>query len=123
MRETAYWLINIACAIVILVLLGVHMGVMHLDAILARLVGTVPEPLAWENMVNRGKSTTQVVLYIVLLGTALFHGFYGLRTMLLEFFSSDRAARVITAGCVTAGGVLFVTGTAVTVVFALNGAG
>ncbi|MBT8135539.1 MAG: hypothetical protein KJO54_00865 [Gammaproteobacteria bacterium] len=117
MQETGYWLLNIVCAVVILLLLGAHMGVMHLDAILAAVFGITPEPLAWKNMVARGHSNAYTFTYIVLLATALYHGFYGLRTMLLEFFSGERSERAITATCVVAGVVLFAVGSYVTVMF------
>lgn len=117
MGETAYWLLNIVCAIIILVLLGAHMGVMHLDAVLSAMFGMQPRPLAWENMIARGHSVTYTITYIILLAAALFHGLYGLRTMLIEFFSGERAARAITTTCIVAGVVLFAVGSYVTVMF------
>ena len=117
MRETFYWLLNIVCAVVILVLLGLHMGIMHLDGVLAAVFGAPEKPLSWNNMLERGGSSFFTVTYVVLLATALFHGFYGLRTMLLEYWSGLRAERVITAACWFAGIALFAIGTYVTVSF------
>ncbi|MDH3588976.1 MAG: hypothetical protein OEQ74_06195 [Gammaproteobacteria bacterium] len=117
MRETIYWLLNIVCAVVILVLLGLHMGIMHLDGVLAALLNTSGHPLAWENMLERAGSGFFKSTYVLLLATALFHGFYGLRTMLLEYWSSPRAEHIVTVMCWAAGLTLFFTGAYVTISF------
>ena len=54
---------------------------------------------------------------MVLLGTALFHGFYGLRTILTEWWTSKGAARVVNAGCWLIGVALFVIGTVAALTF------
>jgi succinate dehydrogenase hydrophobic anchor subunit len=83
MRETAYWAWFIIAAIVILVFAGLHMTVMHLS-----MLGIFnPEGGAvtnWGNVAFRSQNQFLAFSYIVLLGAALYHGFYGLRTIVFE---------------------------------------
>lgn len=112
-----YWLINALCGVLLLVLLGVHMISMHLDDVLAKLVSGDGQALEWASVRRRGQSLFVTVTYVVFLGTALFHGLYGLHTMLTEFCSGRRAARWIFVGCWSLGIFLFVTGTIATLSF------
>ena len=91
--KTRYWALNIASALVLLVLLGAHMGVMHLPGLLGQLNPAWGDPLAWEQVRERGNSLMATVGYVLLLGLALFHGFYGLHRLLTEFIDGQRAAR------------------------------
>lgn len=83
MRETAYWTWFIIAAIVILVFAGLHMTVMHLSmfGIFNPEGGTVTD---WGNVVFRSQNQFLAFSYIILLGAALYHGFYGLRTIVFE---------------------------------------
>ena len=117
MRETLYWLLNIICAVVILFFLGLHMGIMHLDGLLAAVFNTPSNPLAWNNMLGRAQSSFFTVSYTLLLAAALFHGLYGLRTMLLEYWSHPRAHKIVTISCWVAGTTLFVIGSYATISF------
>ena len=56
------------------------------------------------------------VNYILLLAVALFHGFYGLHTILTEFWTSRRAGTLIASTCIGVGGGLFVLAVVTTVV-------
>jgi succinate dehydrogenase hydrophobic anchor subunit len=47
------------------------------------------------------------VNYVLLVGVCLFHGFYGLHTMLTEYFTGPRAGIVAGTGCLATGLVLF----------------
>lgn len=114
-----YWLINALCGVVVLFLLGIHMAGMHLDDLLAPVIDSSTEPLAWAQVNDRGQSLLITVSYVVLLGTALFHGLYGLHTILTERWSGRRAARIVLYGCWSAGVILFLTGTIATVSFYL----
>ena len=49
--------------------------------------------------------------YIVLLGAALFHGFYGLRNIMFELNPGDATKKAVSGLLVTAGLVLFAVGT------------
>ncbi len=48
------------------------------------------------------------VNYILLLAVALYHGFYGLYSILTEYWSGRRAGALIGGGCIAMGGFLFV---------------
>lgn len=114
-----YWLINAICGVLLLVMLGMHMATMHLDDVLILLIGNDDNPLGWPQVVERGKNNIVTAGYIVFLGTALFHGLYGLHTILTELWSGQRAERLIRYACWSAGLLLFLTGTIVTVSFGL----
>ena len=47
------------------------------------------------------------VNYILLLAVALYHGFYGLHTILTEFWTSRRAGSLIAGICIAVGVGLF----------------
>ncbi len=88
MRESRVWSLNLIAALVILAFLGLHMVIMHLDGTLALLRLAPADPLGWEQVLARAKSAFFTSSYILLLAAALFHGFYGLRTMISEFSES-----------------------------------
>lgn len=111
MRDQRLWAWHIGAGAVILVLLGLHMTVMHLDAIV-RVFNPAPgEPVDWANVVARGKSVFFLVTYVLLLGTALFHGFYGLRNILFELNPGAPAKKAMNGLFLVAGLVLFAIGT------------
>ena len=115
--RTLYWFLNLLSGLVVFVLLGWHMAIMHLEDLLGLVFSVSAEPLAWEHVLARGRSTLFASTYVLLLGTALFHGFYGLRTILTEYFSGKGAETLITASCWIAGGALFAIGTYTTLAF------
>lgn len=113
MKDQKLWTWHVLAGLVILVLLGLHMTVMHLDRVV-HLAGYNPasgEPIDWANVVARGKSLTFAVTYVILLGAALFHGLYGLRNILVELNPSAGLKRVIGAVLLLLGLGLFVFGT------------
>jgi succinate dehydrogenase / fumarate reductase membrane anchor subunit len=112
-----YWFLNAVCGLIVLVLLAFHMFTMHLDDVFALIFGGSAEPLSWVQVSGRGASNSYTWLYVVLLGTALFHGFYGLRTVLTEIWSSARASKLIGAGCWLLGLGLFVIGAAAAIAY------
>lgn len=116
-RNLKYWFINALCGLVVLVLAGMHLASFHLDDVLALVFNNSTEPLAWAQVTARGMNVAYVVGYIVMLGTALFHGFYGLHTVLTEVWSSPRAAAFINMLCWLFGLSLFATGVAAAITF------
>lgn len=113
MRDTPLWTWHVVAGVVILVLLGLHMGMMHLNGIL-HLTGFNPEgesPLDWANVVHRAQQVTFVVIYVLLLGAGLFHGLYGLRNVLYELNPGPGWQRLIGTVLVIVGVVFFVFGT------------
>ncbi len=110
-RDSKLWTYHVLAGVVILVLLGLHMGIMHLDAILGLFNPAGGHPVDWANVVARGKSAFFMVTYVILLGAALFHGLYGLRNILLELQPARWLARTIGAVLLLGGLSLFVYGT------------
>ena len=110
MRESKLWFWHILSAIVILVLLGVHMGTMHLSAILNSIGVGSGDPIKAAEVFHRSQQAIYMVTYILLLGAALFHGLYGLRSMLFELSLSKAMEKAIGGVCAVAGIVLFVYG-------------
>lgn len=92
MRETRFWAWHMIAGMAILVLGGMHMIIMHMDGILGWFNPHGPHAIDWQNVVHRAKQTFFAVTYILLLVAALFHGFYGLRNILIET-KWGRAAR------------------------------
>lgn len=112
MRDQRLWTWHLGAGVVILVLLGLHMTVMHLDAVVRIFnPATGEEPIAWANVAARAKSGFFLVSYILLLGTALFHGFYGLRNIVFELNPGAGVKKAVSGLLVTAGLILFVVGT------------
>ncbi len=84
MRDQRLWTWHIAAGIVILLFLGLHMAIMHVDTLVGAFNAPGTEAIDWENVVHRAQSAFFMITYIVLLGAALFHGLYGLRNILFE---------------------------------------
>jgi succinate dehydrogenase hydrophobic anchor subunit len=108
MRDRTLWTWHIGAGVVILVLLGLHMAIMHLDQTLG-ISGA--EPVEWESVAERATSLFFTVTYILLLGAALYHGFYGLRNILLELNPGAGLRKTINVGLSVLGLALFVFGT------------
>jgi succinate dehydrogenase hydrophobic anchor subunit len=83
MKETAYWTWFIIAAIVILVFAGLHMVIMHLSGLGAYnpAGGAATD---WGNVAFRSQNQFIAFTYIILLAAALYHGLYGLRTIVFE---------------------------------------
>lgn len=113
MRDTPLWTWHVIAGLVILVLGGLHMTIMHLNAVLG-MSGLNPageSPLDWHNVVFRARQVFFMVSYVLLLGAGLFHGLYGLRNILFELNPSAAVRRVTGGVLVLAGVALFVLGT------------
>ena len=107
MRDRTLWTWHIGAGVVILVLLGLHMAIMHL----AQTLGiSGAEPTEWESVAARAGSLFFTVTYVLLLGAALYHGFYGFRNILLELNPGPGIRRVINVGLTVVGLGLFAFG-------------
>jgi succinate dehydrogenase / fumarate reductase membrane anchor subunit len=111
MRDQTLWTWHLIAGLVILVLLGLHMGIMHLDAALGIFNPEGGHPIDWENVVARAQSLGFAVSYILLLAAALFHGFYGLRNILFETGLGAGARRFVSRSLLALGVALFIFGT------------
>ncbi len=122
MRESKLWFWHILTAVIILVLLGLHMGIMHLSAIMNVLGIGSGDPTKSAEVFHRSQQLFFMITYILLLGAALFHGLYGLRSMLFELSLSKTLEKFIGGLCAVAGFALFIYGSYVAVaVFQLKG--
>ncbi len=111
MRDQRLWTWHLGAGLIILVFLGLHMAIMHFDALLGIFNPAGGHPIDWANVVARSQQGFFTFSYIVLLGAALFHGLYGLRNIIHELGfgrSVERAANIV---LVALGFVMFVFGT------------
>ena len=122
MRESKLWFWHILSAVIIVILLGVHMGIMHMGEILSSIGIGSGDAVDSANVFHRSQRAIFMVTYILLLGAALFHGFYGLRSMLFELSLSKATEKAIGGLCAIAGIGLFIYGSYAAVrVFQMKG--
>jgi succinate dehydrogenase / fumarate reductase membrane anchor subunit len=110
-RDQGLWTWHLGAGVVILVLLGLHMTIMHLDEIVRVFNAAPGEPIGWANVIARGKSAFFLVNYVLLLAAALFHGLYGLRNILFELNPAAGVKKALNGLFVVAGLALFAFGT------------
>jgi succinate dehydrogenase / fumarate reductase membrane anchor subunit len=111
MRDQRLWTWHVGAGLVVLIFLGLHMAIMHVDAVLGVFNQPGTEAIEWTNVAGRARSTLFLATYIVLLGAALFHGLYGLRNILLELNPGQGPRRVLGVLLAVAGVGLFGLGT------------
>ena len=107
MRESTLWMLNLIAGAAILVLLGLHMAIMHLDAVLAFFGLASKGAVDTSAVFARSRQTFFMITYILLLGTALYHGLYGLRNILFELTLSSAAEKTIALLLTLSGLALF----------------
>ena len=110
MRNTYLQLIHLITGVLIAVLLGIHMVIMHLDAILGFFGVEMVHVTSWESMIGRARQGLWAGVYIPLLAFALYHGLNGLRNVVLELAPSPAAKRVITWIIIIVGIIFFALG-------------
>ncbi len=112
MRETKLWTWHMAAGVLILILLGLHMTTMHLGGITGLFVAhPAEEPVARANSEARDANFTVTMGYLLLLGAGLYHGLYGLRTMLLELTLKPALEKTVSYVLLIVGLGLFGLGT------------
>ncbi|MBE3072040.1 MAG: hypothetical protein IMZ67_03615 [Acidobacteria bacterium] len=112
MREQRLWTWHMAAAAVILIFLGLHMTVMHLESVIRAFNPAEAQlPVDWANVLERSKSAFFMVTYIVLLGAALYHGLYGLRNIIEELNPAVSVRRAVNTVLLAGGIGLFAVGT------------
>jgi len=111
MRDQKLWTWHLAAGAIILILLGLHMAIMHLDALLGVFSPAGGHPIDWANVVARGQSLAFTLTYILLLGAALFHGLYGLRNILFELDPAPPLKKALSWVLILVGVGLFIFGT------------
>ena len=107
MRESRFWVLHMLSAMIILVFLGLHMALMHLSGILALVDPALAKPVVWDHVLARARSGFFTVTYVFRLAAALFHGLYGLRTMLYELTENPALRKAVTVTFVAGGFGLF----------------
>ncbi len=111
-RESTLWTLHLLTGAVILVLLGLHMFIMHLSG----LGGSEGQDvLSYSSVMERSRDVAYVVIYVLLLGVALYHGLYGFRKIVFELTLPEGVERVITVLVILVGVVLFVIGSYATI--------
>lgn len=110
MRDERLWTWHIAAGLLMLVVLGLHMAVVHLNGIVGIFNPAGGRPIDYANVVARGKSAFFLVLYGLLLGAGLFHGLYGFRSLLFELNPTTGTRKTIGRIVVVVGVVLFSVG-------------
>jgi succinate dehydrogenase hydrophobic anchor subunit len=111
MRDQTLWTWHLIAGAVILVLLGMHMGIMHLNEVVSWFNKPDTRPIDWENVLARSKMIGFAVSYILLLAAALYHGLYGLRNILFELNPGTGVKKAISTVFVLGGLALFAFGT------------
>ncbi len=111
MRDQKLWTWHLAAGAIILFLLGLHMAIMHLDALLGIFNPAGGHPIDWANVVARGQSMAFTLTYVLLLGAALFHGLYGLRNILFELDPAPPLKKALSWVLILVGVGLFIFGT------------
>ncbi len=111
MRETRYWTWHMAAGAALFFLLGLHMLIMHTGGLTGWFSPHESAPVSRENSLARDGMLFFTVTYILMLGVALYHGLYGLRTILFELTLKPAAEKAISVILLVAGLVLFVLGT------------
>ena len=103
MRETKYWTWHMAAGVAIFFLLGLHMLIMHLGGTTHLFAPNGGEATSKENSLYRDGSVFFLTTYILLLGVALYHGLYGLRTILFELTLKPAAEKAVSLGLLIVG--------------------
>ena len=111
MKETRFWTWHVLAGVVLLVLAGMHMVIMHTAELLGWFNPAGGDAIEWANVAARAKDVMFPIIYILLLGFALFHGYYGLRNILFELGLKKGARTFVNVVLVLAGIGLFVFGT------------
>ena len=116
MRNTYLWFIQLVTGVLVAVLLGLHMVVMHLDAILGFFGIDVTNSTSWTSMIERSRQPVWASIYIALLAVVLYHGLNGLRNIILELTPSARIERIVTWVIIIVGIIIFICGSYVPVI-------
>lgn len=110
MRETKFWTWHMFAGVLILVLLGGHMVYTHMGELTGFMREHDSDGISIENSQARDARTLFPFYFVVLLGVALYHGLYGLRTILFELCPHPPAQRIMSALLLILGIALFCLG-------------
>jgi succinate dehydrogenase / fumarate reductase membrane anchor subunit len=111
MNGAKYWTWHMAAGVVILFLLGLHMAIMHVGGLTHLFAPYGGEAISKMNSMARDGQLFFTITYVLLLAVALYHGLYGLRTILFELTLPPAAEKFITLVLLVIGVGLFSLGT------------
>lgn len=112
MRETKYWTWHMTAGVVIFFVLGMHMVSIHMGGLTHLFVHfRGVDAAAPANSQARDMHLFFPIAYILLLATALYHGLYGLRTILFELTLKPAIEKTISVFLLIVGLGLFSLGT------------
>jgi len=115
MRESFWWLLQLVTGLLMIIALAIHMALMHWDMVLGWLGYNVGDVLSYSSVMSRAASVSWAVFYVLLLALVVYHGFYGLRAVLLEWFPATAASRSITTIIIALGSLAFAWGLFITI--------
>jgi succinate dehydrogenase / fumarate reductase membrane anchor subunit len=95
MKEVHLKLLQYLSGIVILVLLGIHMILMHLDDVLRFFGKEVGDVRSWGSVSERASSAGWLIFYIILLALVIYHALYGLRVIISELSISTSKIKAL----------------------------
>ena len=110
MRESTLWVLHFITGVFIVVALGIHFGIMHLDHLLFSLGIGDKDVLSYASVFQRSKLIFHLVVYLVLLAAALYHGLYGFRSLVLELPLGQTLEKVVGVVTLLGGLALFTYG-------------
>jgi succinate dehydrogenase / fumarate reductase membrane anchor subunit len=113
MKNSITWTWHLLAGVALAFFLGMHMSIMHLDEVFNFFGGG--KAVSFASVAERGKQASFAISYILLLAAALYHGLYGLRTVIFELTLAPRVEQAITRLFVVIGVALFVYGAVVAV--------
>lgn len=108
MRNTYLWFVQLITGVLIAVLLGIHMVMQHLDAILSFFGFNINDPTSWQSMIERSREVIWAGIYISLLAVVLYHALNGLRNIILELAPSAQTERIVTWVIIAFGILVFI---------------
>ena len=112
MRETRFRILSLASSGLIGILLVLHFALMHFAPLFYSQ--TIEQARSFPEMLARGRDVAQMVVYILFLAFALYHGLYVLRVIMLELPLFRDWGRAVSGGLLVVGALFFAYGTYVT---------
>lgn len=102
-NKTKYWTWHMAAGVALFFLLGLHMLIMHTGGSTHLFAPNAGEAVSKANSMFRDGQIGFTITYVLLLAIALYHGLYGLRTMLFELTLKPAVEKVTTLVLVLVG--------------------
>jgi|WetSurMetagenome_2_1015567.scaffolds.fasta_scaffold1654426_1 succinate dehydrogenase hydrophobic anchor subunit len=116
MKESTLWFLFILSGAVMVLLLAIHMAIMHLDSLLLYCGIGYKDVLNAQSVAQRSRMIFHVIVYMLLLASALFHGLYGLRSMIYELPLKEFYKKMTDVAVLLAGVLFFFWGAAAIII-------